>query len=119
MNKKILGSIFAAGLALGACSGDDDAPEDSSATTATPAGGDGTTTEAGGEATGGSGLDASFGTDGILATPLSTTDHDRFISVVEGPDGLVVRLGLHRRGRGPHVRRLPVQRRRDGRRDVR
>jgi uncharacterized delta-60 repeat protein len=41
----------------------------------------------------GSGLDASFGTEGVLATPQSATDNDRFITVCEGPDGLIYTAG--------------------------
>ena len=41
------------------------------------------------EAPAASGLDPTFGIDGLLATPVSETDNDRFISVVEGPDGQI------------------------------
>ena len=40
------------------------------------------------------GLDPAFGTDGLLATPITATDDDRFISVVEGPDGLIYASGF-------------------------
>lgn len=40
------------------------------------------------------GLDTSFGTHGVLAVPISAADHDRYISVVEGPDGLIYAAGF-------------------------
>jgi uncharacterized delta-60 repeat protein len=42
----------------------------------------------------GTGLDATFGTDGILPSPQSATDDDRFISVTQGADGLIYTAGF-------------------------
>jgi uncharacterized delta-60 repeat protein len=117
--KKILSSVVVVGLAVSACSSDDDdsgSDDTAPATAATagtepsaptdppttePASTDPVTTEASDPTTpateapaAGSGLDASFGTDGVLATPQSGTDDDRFISVLEGPDGLVYTAGF-------------------------
>jgi uncharacterized delta-60 repeat protein len=81
----LLGGVLAAGLILSACSGDDDSADSGPTTTAAP--------EA--ELTG---LDGSFGTDGVLATPLSATGHDRFITVAEGPDGKIYASGFTSEG---------------------
>ena len=42
----------------------------------------------------GTGLDATFGTDGILLSPQSETDNDRAISVAQGADGLIYTAGF-------------------------
>jgi uncharacterized delta-60 repeat protein len=115
VHKKLLATIVTLGLAASACSDDDDNSADdttaatSAATTGTaapptdppatdPAPSDPATTETvpatDVPAPAGSGLDPSFGTDGILPTPLSDADDDRFISVVEGPDGLIYTAGF-------------------------
>ena len=115
--KKVLSSLVAVGFAMSACSGDDDSGADGT-TASTPATAgteppstdppatepvdsepattdalEATTPATDAPATG-SGLDASFGTDGVLATPQSATDNDRFITVREGPDGLIYTAGF-------------------------
>jgi len=115
--KKILSSVIAVGFAMSACSSDDDNGADDTAppTAATarteppptdppttePETTEAPTTEAPGTTTAsteappeGSGLDAAFGTEGVLATPQSDTDNDRFITVLEGPDGQIYTAGF-------------------------
>ncbi len=120
MNKKIIGSVIAAGLVLFGCSSDDSDTDDTTAatdaaattaasestaaaaTTAVPAttAADAPTTSAGTSAgvDPADVLDASFGSGGVLPTPLSTTDADRFISVAEGPDGQIYASGFSAEG---------------------
>ena len=78
----LLGTIAAVATALAACS---------AGPPATP------TTDAGSPAAAPA-LDAAFGEAGVLAAPQSTTAHDRFISVVEGADGLIYASGFVRTG---------------------
>src|SRR6187549_2605199 len=76
-------------LAFGACGDDDDdtctssSGEESTATAnpAKPAG-----------------LDPTFGQNGILSSPLSTSEHDRFMSVAIGNDGSVYAAGFVNQG---------------------
>lgn len=84
MNKRVLAGTIAIVVAVTACSSADE-DVTSSASTAT--------TEGTIDAVAPSGLDSSFGVDGVLATPLSATDDDRFI-LVEGADGLIYTSGF-------------------------
>lgn len=70
MKKQLIGAVVLS-LALAACSSESSDP---------------------------TGLDAAYGTDGLLKSPQSTTDHDRFISVVEGDDGRIYASGFVRVG---------------------
>jgi uncharacterized delta-60 repeat protein len=77
MRTKLLGALMVSLLVFGACSDDDDKSANTD------------TSEAGGrtnEATL-TGLDAGFGQNGVLASPLSTADHDRLLAVTNGPAG--------------------------------
>jgi len=128
---RVLGGIVAAGLAIAACSGDDDgaldvsgavstaaplsdpagsepaatvapatdAPAESTSTapTSEPVASTATIGSAPAEASG-SGLDESFGEAGLLATPISVSEDDRFISVAEGPDGSIYASGFSANG---------------------
>lgn len=111
MNRKILGSLVVFGLTISACSSDDDGgADDTTSATTLPVATDVPATEApttvpeatdapaadttAVEAPAASGFDAAFGTDGVLATPISASEHDRFISVVEGPDGQIYASGF-------------------------
>jgi uncharacterized delta-60 repeat protein len=116
VNRTILGPLVAFAIVLTACSGDDDdaddttAPTEAAATTSAaddppatpspttdPPSTAAPTTEAQTETTAaasGSGLDATFGTDGILVSPQSETDNDRAISVAHGADGLIYTAGF-------------------------
>lgn len=101
VNKTILGSLVAAGLALAACSSDDTGSAETSASGASsttvatePDTTEPDTTETTTTASSTAGLDASFGTKGLLASPLSATDDDRFISIAEGPDGSLYASGF-------------------------
>jgi uncharacterized delta-60 repeat protein len=77
MRTKLVSALMVSLLALGACSDDEDknAQTDSS--------------EAGSQTTDATlaGLDAGFGQNGVLASPLSTADHDRLLAVTTGPAG--------------------------------
>ena len=95
MKKRFLGSIIAAGLAVTACSSGETSSQTGSPTSAATSA-SGTTAAASGSAASGSadsGLET-FGADASLSTPISPTDNDRFISVVEGADGLVYASGF-------------------------
>jgi uncharacterized delta-60 repeat protein len=102
MRKKLIGSLFAGALVvLTACADDDDGAaeaevtsQETTATTAasaTTAGGtattaaqSATTAAAAAEITG---LDETFGTAGVKASPLSTTTSDRFMAIAAAPGG--------------------------------
>ncbi|HEY5878599.1 MAG TPA: hypothetical protein VIU11_06805 [Nakamurella sp.] len=93
MKKRFLGSIIAAGLAVTACSSGEASSQSGSSTSAAASG---TTAAAASPAASGSadsGVEP-FGAGGSLTTPISPTDHDRYISVVEGADGLVYASGF-------------------------
>lgn len=106
VNRKLLGAVLCASLAVAACSDDDDTISDAtgdagasttaaSSSTASSGGSTSTTT---GDDPGTPEFDASFGADGILATPISTTENDRYISVAEGPDGVIYASGFTANG---------------------
>ncbi len=80
MHTKLLGGLMIGLLVLGGCAddGDDEATNETS-----KAGGE-TTEEEAAELTG---LDTSFGQNGVLATALSPAEHDRFLAVTPGPGG--------------------------------
>jgi uncharacterized delta-60 repeat protein len=76
MRTKLVGALMVSLLALGACSDDDDKNAQTD------------TSEAGGQTTETlKGLDAGFGQNGVLASPLSAADHDRLLAVTNGPAG--------------------------------
>jgi uncharacterized delta-60 repeat protein len=79
MRTKLLGALVVSLLVFGACSDDDD--NEGAAKT--------DTSEAGGKTTDAAptGLDTAFGQNGVLAAPLSTTDHDRLLAITNGPGG--------------------------------
>jgi uncharacterized delta-60 repeat protein len=93
--KKLAGALFVGALALAGC-GDDDG-EASSETTApvTSTSTTGSTTTAGPVK---AGLDAAYGKQGVSATPLSTTEHDRFMAVAVAPDGKIYGAGFVNQG---------------------
>jgi uncharacterized delta-60 repeat protein len=77
MRTKLIGGLMASVLVFGACSDDDDEGANTD------------TSEAGGQTTEASltGLDSGFGQNGVLAVPLSTSEHDRFMAIANGPAG--------------------------------
>lgn len=88
--KKLAGALIVGALALAAC-GDDDgeassdstSPVTSASTTAGPLK---------------AGLDAAYGKQGVAATPLSATEHDRFMAVAIAPDGKIYGAGFISQG---------------------
>ncbi len=113
----ILGSLVALGMAVTACSSDgsdgsdadetttpSEAPAASSAPTdppdteapvTDPPTSEAPTTDASTPPVAeGAAFDGTFGTDGVLASPQSAAEDDRFISVVQGPDGLIYTAGF-------------------------
>ncbi|HET9770193.1 MAG TPA: hypothetical protein VFS16_04835, partial [Acidimicrobiia bacterium] len=84
MRTKLIGALMVGVLALGACSDDDDEGAKTG------------TSEAGGQTTEASltGLDSGFGQNGVLAAPLSTTEHDRFMAIANGPVGSFYAAGF-------------------------
>ncbi|MGH8990877.1 MAG: hypothetical protein ACRDZ7_05040 [Acidimicrobiia bacterium] len=82
MSRELLSGLFTGLLILTGCS-DDDGDEEASTETSTVGG----EAEETGEATEPTGLDPTFGQNGVSASPLSPTDHDRFLGVTAGPDG--------------------------------
>ena len=84
--------VATAALTLVACGDDDDDDVD------TPSGGDPTATTAASEPPKPAGLDTAFGTAGILSSPLSSSEHDRFMSVAIGNDGSVYAAGFVNQG---------------------
>jgi uncharacterized delta-60 repeat protein len=76
MRTKLIGALMVSVLVFGACSDDD---QDAQKTD---------TSEAGGQTSDSlKGLDAGFGQKGVLATPLSTAEHDRLMAIANGPAG--------------------------------
>jgi uncharacterized delta-60 repeat protein len=84
MRTKLVGALMVSLLVLGACSDDDDEGAKTD------------TSEAGGQTTEASlkGFDTGFGQNGVLAAPLSTTEHDRFMAIANGPVGSFYAAGF-------------------------
>ena len=88
--KKFAGALFVGALALVGCGDDGEKASDSTTPpTSTTASGP-TTTAAPVKA----GLDTSFGANGIAASALSSTEHDRFMAVAVASDGKVYAAGF-------------------------
>jgi len=81
-------AISASALAFGACGDDDDDTDTSSD-------GEATATS---EPAKSAGLDTAFGTNGVLSSPLSTSEHDRFMSVAIANDGSLYAAGFVSQG---------------------
>ena len=98
MRRTVIGTIFVAALVVAGCSDDDgDSASETNAPTSAGCGIDGRTGHGRPDtstATASAGLDPTFGVDGILATPISEADNDRYISVVHGPDGQLYASGF-------------------------
>lgn len=97
MKRKFMTGIVAGALVLAAC-GDDGGNDtaDSAATGTTSAAA--ATTTAAPKAIAATGLDTAFGTAGVAATPLSTTDNDRFMAAAAGADGKMYAAGVVAKG---------------------
>lgn len=93
MRRTVIGTIFVAALVVAGCADDDG---DSAGETNAPTSASAASTAAPdtSTATASAGLDPTFGIDGILATPISDADNDRYISVVHGPDGQLYAAGF-------------------------
>lgn len=90
--KKFAGALFVGALALASCGDDGGDNASESTTTLAPA-----TTAAGPTTTAApikAALDTAFGANGIAASPLSATEHDRFMAVAVGSDGKVYAAGF-------------------------
>lgn len=85
MRKKLIGALMVSVLVFGACSDDDG--EDATNTDTSEAGGQTTDTSL-------TGLDGGFGQNGVLAVPLSPTEHDRFMAITNGPVGSFYAAGF-------------------------
>ncbi len=102
MKKRFFGGIIAAGLAMTACSGGETSSQTSTSSSAgSSASGTAASSSAGTNAATGSAASGSadlglepLGANASLTTPISAADNDRFISVVEGPNGLVYAAGF-------------------------
>ena len=93
--KKLAGALLVGALALAAC-GDDDGETSSTSTspvTTTAPAASSTTT-----ATVKAGLDTAYGKQGLSASPLSATEHDRFMAVAIAPDGKIYGAGFVNQG---------------------
>ena len=88
--KKLAGALIVGALALAAC-GDDDGEASSDSTSPVTS----TSTTAGPLK---AGLDAGYGKQGVAATPLSATEHDRFMAVAIAPDGKIYGAGFISQG---------------------
>ncbi len=93
MRKIWLSALAVSALALAACGGADEDAETSGESTA-PTGGTGAPGFTTNAATPKLGMEPSYGKDGVLTTPLSATEHDRFMAVTVAPDGKVYAAGF-------------------------
>jgi len=90
--KKFAGALFVGALALVGCGDDGEKASESTAPVTT--GGSTASTPSTSLATVKAALDTAFGANGVAASPLSASEHDRFMAVAVAPDGKIYAAGF-------------------------